>query len=1737
MLELWLPCICHFFSLTAFLPAMSSYQGVITLALTVVLLALPSLTFGVTLHVRSTDTSCPTHPCHTLSEYAQDLGQYANGSNLTLQFLPGNHTLNVNLTITNMYQLEIFGSVVPTQIVCSSNVGLTFRNISEMKIDSLAFVSCDISYTIRIGDNYYEPSILHFGLFLQSIQKTEISDCTFQDNYGGALWIVDSHVVLSGNNSFLRNCRMCSNGWCSPYPHNCFGGGVLAQRSNVSFTGSNSFIGNSAEGGGGVYAWTNSNVDFSGNTTFIGNSAFDGGGVYAQDHSNVDISGNTTFIDNSVWWCGGGIYARNISNIDISGNTIFSGNSAKLLSGGGVCAQTSSSVYISGNIIFRGNSAIYRGGVVYAWQSNVSIRGNSTFIGNSAGISGGVVYLGSYSSMKIGRNSTFRGNSATNGGCIHVEFTYRNVERNVIFRTILSLEGSVSFVNCSATNDGGAIYATGAPLNFGGNNSVAHSYTHNSFLNLSGDSTFIANSAESRGGAIYAQETKIAFSGSGLFSGNMAQLDGGGIYAESSNLTFSGSITIGSNSAQVGGGIYLDNSTFNIIGHEIVEGNHAMYHGGGMYTRRSSLTLVGNSTLFANSAKEGGGIYATANCTLSLDGMNTFMANRAHVSGGGIWLDNSNLTLNGSSHFSKCVANYEGGAIFIYATTADLHGNITVESNSATTGGGVHARSSHVSLTKRCNFKHNNAVFGGGLFTDSSTFQFNGSSSIYGNQAHHTGGGVYASKSILNFLGNSSTTTNHAAIDGGGIYTRDGCKMYLHGFSTYHGNSAEETGGGISAIQSSITFAGHNTFDSNTAQEGGGIYTSKCTVNLPGENTFIANSASIHGGGFTVIRSTLHLNGSTAFRRNSAASGGGMYIGDSTVDIEGSNCFKKNTAKSEGGAIYARYSLMTFESSDAFIANTAESKGAAIYTSFSTLVFQGSSSFANNSAQYGGGIHSDSSNLTFAHNRSSQHTRKLPSCINCKLCGAASNFSISFSNNTALLGGAQYLDLYSNFSLHQTAHVHFQDNNATEFGGAIYVVDVPTRSECFFHLLNNQSHDMKATPLVFVNNSAGVRGSVLYGGLLDRCTFSSDKYKSALQLFNMSILQENYRSISSDPTQLCFCNINEPNCSVVHLSRSIYPGQMVEFSVIAVDQLHSAIPTLIHVTIHSGHNISETISYEIEGKCTSRSMLPNTFINQLELHPSNKSGITSHLFVNIIFEKCPIGFEAFNSTGNCICDHRLWQFTNSCDIDQQAVLRNASRTFWLGVSYNNGTPEGFIHHPFCPLDYCTSKRKYINLNNPDEQCKYNHSGLLCGKCKESLSLVLGSSQCTKCSNNYLALLIPFALAGMLLVILLFLLQLTVEAGTLHGLIFYANIVAANYHIFFPQSANDPASMFIAWLNLDLGIQTCFYNGMDAYAKTWLDLVFPVYIWVIMGFLIYISSRSIAVTKLLGSSPVPILASLFFLSYAKVLRTIISALSLTILHYPYKGAVVWIHDANVSLAKYIPLALVALLSLLFLFIPYTLLLLLGQWLQPKSHLCLFSWVNNPKLKAVLDTYHAPYKPKHRYWTGMLLLIRCALFLIFAFNINGDDSINILVTCSTAFGIFVLFTLSGMVYKSWYLNALEQSFILNLGILAAATYHMKLSGGSQAAVAYISVGIAFLSFVGILVYHIYMRIKPKVQCIEHGRQLQDKNGKCHEKRENPSNLDRHSVVIASKSTEVEVDLHELRFPLDLLDTDTK
>ena len=441
---------------------------------------------------------------------------------------------------------------------------------------------------------------------------------------------------------------------------------------------------------------------------------------------------------------------------------------------------------------------------------------------------------------------------------------------------------------------------------------------------------------------------------------------------------------------------------------------------------------------------------------------------------------------------------------------------------------------------------------------------------------------------------------------------------------------------------------------------------------------------------------------------------------------------------------------------------------------------------------------------------------------------------------------------------------------------------------------------------------------------------------------------------------------------------------------------------------------------------------------------------------------------------SCVCEPRLAQYTgkHKCTITNVVgnITRDSGQQFWVGYDDQS---HGLILNPLCPFDYCVSRAVNFSLNNTYMQCAHNRSGLLCGACEKGYSRVLGTSHCKQCTNRHLILLIPFALMGVALVFLLLVCKLTVATGTLSGLVFYANIVGANRTIFLPVESTDVFSIFIAWLNLDFGIETCFYNGMDAYSKTWLQFLFPAYIWVLVGLIILVSHFSHRFAILLGNNPVSVLATLILLSYTKILRTIFY---ITYLEYPICNRRVWLYDANIDYlsGKHIPLFLVAVLVFLFLFLPYTLLLLFGQWLQAISHLRLFSWANSARLKPFMDSYHVPYKAKHRYWPGLLLVLRFVLLLVFALNPQQDPSVNLLVIL-VGTGLLQLWAwLSGGVYRNWCLE-LEGSFALNLITLAAAISYVNPSTGNQLAVGYTSVSIALAKFIVILTYHIFQQLR--------------------------------------------------------------
>ena len=69
------------------------------------------------------------------------------------------------------------------------------------------------------------------------------------------------------------------------------------------------------------------------------------------------------------------------------------------------------------------------------------------------------------------------------------------------------------------------------------------------------------------------------------------------------------------------------------------------------------------------------------------------------------------------------------------------------------------------------------------------------------------------------------------------------------------------------------------------------------------------------------------------------------------------------------------------------------------------------------------------------------------------------------------------------------------------------------------------------------------------------------------------------------------------------------------------------------------------------------------------------------------------------------------------------------------------------------------------------------------------------------------------IAGIGLVIFMLALNMTVAVGTLNGILFYANIIAANAEIYsLPFITPDFVTEFISWLNLEIGFDVCFINA-------------------------------------------------------------------------------------------------------------------------------------------------------------------------------------------------------------------------------------------------------------------------------------------------------------------------------------
>lgn len=734
---------------------------------------------------------------------------------------------------------------------------------------------------------------------------------------------------------------------------------------------------------------------------------------------------------------------------------------------------------------------------------------------------------------------------------------------------------------------------------------------------------------------------------------------------------------------------------------------------------------------------------------------------------------------------------------------------------------------------------------------------------------------------------------------------------------------------------------------------------------------------------------------------------------------------------------------------------------------------------------------------------------------------------LNFTHNYAEFGGALRLSYYLHIPREKPkifikpyAKLSFFQNRATEYGGGIYTDETceDNNEDCFFQLELVQT---SSPTFYFVGNSAGKGGNSIFGGCLSNCWMGSgenlmiDIGRNDSIFWKIAVLSPDDKSQSNFadyPNKVIFCENTSTfdpiplTCKDTH-QVTVNRGGTFTVQMMAVGHLCSPsyniiqaeVPPGISKGVHIGRGETykpattycDQYTYSLRGGESNDTNF--TIYIELTLQERRSTTSTSTQLIVDYINQCPSGFWLDEKGDKCLCSALLESNGVQCMDDYSF---DVPALIWVGI-WQGGVAVG----SYCQHCKTSGVHNMKDTSSSDSLCALNRTGLLCGECIEGYSIHLGGYKCGNClKSNYVGVLltIAFAIIGFLLVVVLLKLNLTVSTGLINGLILYANIVYSNHSVFLPfdreieivqcrlNSVVHFLYIFQAWLNLDFGFDICYFHGTDTFIVTWLQFVFPVYIWIIIFIIVVVSRYSTKVSKFTGHNTISVLATLLLLSYTKLLLAILFALSYTQLHLidSRKSYPLWSADANIRyvVSKHVTIFLMSIFMIFAYILPFTSFIALGPILISKSNYKVLRWIH--KLKPFLDAFYGPYTKIYRYWPGILLIMRLVLTSIIAFYSAGDGSF-VLVTISVSLPfLFLLWLLMGRthqvsLHRRKKLNLLELFFLLNLTLFSIISLYFNLKYPKdlhkQQVLAVVMVGSVFVIFCCIVAYCIFCTVR--------------------------------------------------------------
>ena len=716
---------------------------------------------------------------------------------------------------------------------------------------------------------------------------------------------------------------------------------------------------------------------------------------------------------------------------------------------------------------------------------------------------------------------------------------------------------------------------------------------------------------------------------------------------------------------------------------------------------------------------------------------------------------------------------------------------------------------------------------------------------------------------------------------------------------------------------------------------------------------------------------------------------------------------------------------------------------------------------------------------------------------------------VEFSRNTALRGAALSFYDYSLLFISEGSRITFAHNSASDVGGAIYANSLGTgsASTCVFQVVGpNRIFGIDQVSLLdlslrFINNTANDGGNSIYVNPLYGCAYLPESSIVDVSLFyDSSILYQSIfyfessidnglSEIASIPYQLCFCteeDVFDPNtlCQTSNINVSVIPGQKFYIYAFPVDANLNQVSSIAFVDVKSTTHRLETAqtTRQLDG-ATCMPIDLNIYGQEFTyvlLTLRTELGVT-RLSVNAWLEGCPPGFviNSINNFTACICDPYITSTIQSvCNFTTYTISK--PQNLWLGVIKNSEFSD-VVFIQTCPIGFCklTADMTFVDLTQKDPLCQEGRTGILCGACKDNLSVVFGSPECMKCTHYWLFTIPLYAVAGILLVIFLFLLNLSVHHGTMNGtvVIFYVNIISVNSNILFPSSNRGFLFIWISLLNLELGFPLCFYDGMNEAFKAGLQAIFPVYLLFICLGIIFISRWSISISKLTSSHGIHVLATLIYLSFSKMLKYVIDILSFATLNSEGKSQIVWLFDGNLEYftGEHAFIVIVPSLITLFFIVSYGTALVFIKQIEQRSS----------KLKPLLDAYAGLFKDKFRFWFGFRLFVLTVMCIMYA-TFGTDDPI---LAVSLQLVILILFMIVEAYlqpFRSKVVLVVDLIYLFDLSLLLLYTMRVFSSASfenfaleQRTFIINTLVSIAFILFMLLLLYHVYKI--PKLEAV--------------------------------------------------------